>query len=569
MPFSMKLQLRCWSPPYDTARLDTAPEFEFVFSVFASGVVVKHAHEAMTDPMSIPNSGKISRTDLALAFISGLLLTAAFPKWDWEAFAWIALVPLFGSIRNRSGAAAFKLGMVAGATHYITLLYWITGVMETYGGLPTALSWSVLFLFVFYLSLYRGLFCALMAGIRKRTPRLIWTTPLLWVGLEYLRSVLLSGFPWENLGYSQYNLLPLIQISDIFGVYGLSALIVATNLVIFEIWDACRLKGTVPWKALLVVICLLLGCFIYGKWRLQSTDRQIEAAPKRHVALIQGNIDQSRKWDPSFQQETLTRYERLTFQVLPEKPDLVIWPETALPFYLFEDAELTHQALRIVRAFGSHFLVGSPTFSAEDGAAAYFNSAYLLDPEGRILGRYDKVHLVPYGEYVPLKGLLPFLGKMVDAVGDFAPGTKGRVLSMPSGDLGVLICFEIIFPELARAMAANGAHFLVNLTNDAWFGASSAPYQHFSMAVFRAVETRRAVARTANTGISAIIDPTGRIRERTPLFQEAVRTAQLPIMNQDTAYMRYGYLFERFCLGLLCLCIGWCLWDTRRKRSTD
>jgi len=495
--------------------------------------------------------------DIALAVTSGLLLTASFPKFDWWGLAWIAWIPLLGSIRNKSSGTAFKLGFIAGGIHYISLLYWITGVMKTYGQLPALVSWGILLLLVLYLSLYLAAFSALLISLTRQSPRWIWTAPFLWVGLEYFRALFLSGFPWENLGYSQYKLLPLIQISDIFGVYGLSALVVAANVVLFETWQAVQTKRAIPWKALLIVGFATAACWFYGNWCLAHFDTLVRGAPKWPIALAQGNIDQSKKWDPTFQLETLHRYERLTERSLEEGPALVIWPETALPFYLFENERLTRRFLEIVQDAKTYFLVGSPSFSSENGKVLYHNSAYLLDPDANVLGRYDKVHLVPYGEYVPLKGLFPFLGKIVEAVGDFVPGKKGQLLSTPSADVGVLICFEVIFPELARVMAANGAHFLVNITNDAWFGRSSAPHQHFSMAVFRAVETRRACARAANTGISAVIDPLGRVYKKTPLFEEAVATASVPLLEKQTFYVTYGHLFEKFCLGLLALCAGW------------
>jgi len=236
-------------------------------------------------------------------------------------------------------------------------------------------------------------------------------------------------------------------------------------------------------------------------------------------------------------------------------PDLIVWPETALPFYFLHDDALTEQMVELVRGCKAHFLVGSPSFQTGGRGTRYYNSSYLIDPSGNVLGKYDKVHLVPYGEYVPLKRFLPFLGKLVEAVGDFEPGKQGQVLSLNGKKIGVLICFEVIFPELARAMCRNGAQLLVTITNDAWFGTSSAPYQHLSMVVFRAVETHLAVARAANTGISAYIDPVGRVLDATPLFEEAVRVRHLHIMDQETFYARYGDLFAIACI-LICVAIS-------------
>jgi apolipoprotein N-acyltransferase len=310
----------------------------------------------------------------------------------------------------------------------------------------------------------------------------------------------------------------------------------------------------------MAVALAVTGTLWYGTWRMSEIDDAAKAAPQRTVALVQGNIDQTQKWLPSFQDQTVQRYGRLSLAVLERQPDLVVWPETALPFYFLHNEVLTRQVVELVRACKVHFLVGSPSFGTSGSERRWYNSAYLLNPVGDVLGRYDKVHLVPYGEYVPLKKLFPFLGKLVEAAGDFSPGEEGRVLSLENEKLGVLICFEVIFPELARAMCQNRAQLLVSITNDAWFGTSSAPYQHLSMAVFRAVENHVALARAANTGITAFVDPVGRILDSTPLFEEAIRARALPMMAQSTFYARFGDLFA---IGCVLVALGTCIWALR------
>jgi apolipoprotein N-acyltransferase len=221
------------------------------------------------------------------------------------------------------------------------------------------------------------------------------------------------------------------------------------------------------------------------------------------------------------------------------------------------DEDLTAETLELVRTSGVHFLLGSPSFRRTGQGIRYYNSAYLVGPTGKVVGKYDKVHLVPYGEYVPLKRYFPFLGKIVEAVGDFDSGQKGQVLSWGNERIGMLICFEAIFPELARSMVQNGAQLLINITNDAWFGKSSAPYQHLSMVVFRAVENHLVVARAANTGISAYVDPVGRLLDQTPLFEEAMRSRALPMMSHKSFYARHGDIFAIGCiLTSLILWIG-------------
>jgi apolipoprotein N-acyltransferase len=394
-----------------------------------------------------------------------------------------------------------------------------------------------------------------VSQLRERSIPFYLTGPFFWVALEYVRAFLISGFPWENLGYSQYDQLHLIQISDMLGVYGLSALIMAVNGVLFEFLNTVRRNGTLVWKPLVGVGLVLGGFLAYGAWRIEKTDRIVGDSPKRTVALVQGNIDQSVKWLPSFQDETMRRYATLSTDALKSDPELIIWPETALPFYFLHEQDLTAETLELVRTSGVHFVLGSPSFLRTGQRIRYYNSAYLVDPTGKVVGKYDKVHLVPYGEYVPLKRFFPFLGKMVEAVGDFESGERGQILTWGNEKVGMLICFEAIFPELARSMVRNGAQLLINITNDAWFGRSSAPYQHLSMVVFRAVENHLAVARAANTGISAYVDPVGRLLDRTPLFEEAMRCRTLPMMSQQTFYARHGDIF-----AIGCVIISLILW---------
>ncbi len=499
----------------------------------------------------------VSLGDAGLAAISGLLLTASFPKVDWGWLAWIALVPLFYAIKANPPLAALKLGFLTGLVHYTTLLYWMIGVMATYGQLPMILCGTILALLVVYLSLYPAAFSVLFSRCRAASRLHLWCAPFFWAGLEYVRAYFLSGFPWENLGCSQYNRLHLIQISDIFGVYGLSALVVAVNAMLFELCDTAKRKRAFAWKPTLATAVVMTAFVAYGTWRIARVDRDAESAPRRSVSVAQGDIDQSVKWVASFQGETLRRYGKLSLEALQDRPDLIIWPETALPFYFLHDKALSEQVLDLVRRCGVFFLVGSPSFRSHGSEIHYYNSAFLLGPSGDVLGQYDKVHLVPYGEYVPLKRFFPFLGKIVEAVGNFESGEEGQVLSLNTEKLGVLICFEAIFSPLARAMVQNGAQLLVNITNDAWFGTSSAPYQHLSMVVFRAVENHRAVARAANTGISAFIDPVGRLLEETPLFQEAVRTRTMPMLDNKTFYTSHGDLFAMGCVLIsLILCVG-------------
>jgi apolipoprotein N-acyltransferase len=228
----------------------------------------------------------------------------------------------------------------------------------------------------------------------------------------------------------------------------------------------------------------------------------------------------------------------------------MIWPETAAPFYFLEEKQYTPILLQAISAIPSDFLIGSPAAEMQADTLVFRNRAYLVTPDARVLGFYDKAHLVPFGEYVPLKRWLPFVKKIVAEVGNFGPGPPGKTLPWRGHRIGVQICYEMIFPELPRLQVQNGANCLINITNDAWYGTSSAPYQLFSMAVLRAVENRRTVIRAANTGISGFIDPCGRIIGETPLFKSATLTHRVPMLTVMSPYERWGHEFPLFCLAV-------------------
>jgi apolipoprotein N-acyltransferase len=294
---------------------------------------------------------------------------------------------------------------------------------------------------------------------------------------------------------------------------------------------------------------------LYGFHRLRIPER----GQVLKVALAQGNIPQDIKWNPAFAEQTVAVYERLSRGAGVGGVDLLVWPESAAPFYFQADARYTPRIMALASELKSAILFGSPATEEVRGTTRYLNSAFLLAPDGKVVGRSDKTHLVPFGEYVPLARLLPFVTKIVAGVGDFSPGPALVSLDTGKGRIGVLICFEAIFPELSRAYVREGSRLLVNITNDAWFGRSSAPYQHLSMTVFRAVENRVPLVRAANTGISAIIDSRGHIRRMTSLFTETLLTGEVKLGEGGTVYARFGDFFAKFCAGLSLLLVLLCL----------
>jgi apolipoprotein N-acyltransferase len=476
------------------------------------------------------------------------MLTASFPPGHFEWLAWFALVPLLMSLEETSPSLAFKLGLTTGVAHYLTLIYWIIVALKHYGNIHVVVSLGLLVMLCSYLALYPAFFAAVLAYLRG-SHFLLLKMAGLWVGLEYVRAKILTGFPWCLLGYTQYNHPEVIQIADVAGVYGLSFVLVLSNGLIYALFRSRRFhkRGALKWE-MPVVILIALFTVTYNFQRISAGE---ENQKTTKVAIVQGNIDQSVKWNPDFQEKTIQIYRNLTRRAAKLGPDLVVWPETSVPFFFQDQLDMALQLIQAAQQAQADLIFGSPAYGKEGGHATYYNRAYHILPDGHVSGYYDKVHLVPFGEYIPLKRFLPFVHRLVMSAGDFSPGKKMTPLALSDLSAGILICFEIIFPEIARAQVKNGADLLVNLTNDAWYGRTSAPYQHFAMAVLRAVENGRPLIRAANTGFSGFIDHQGKIVGRGELFTEQV-LAQEMVSGQTrlTLYTRFGDVFA------ICLLVG-------------
>ncbi len=490
------------------------------------------------------------RINILAAILSGLMLTAAFPPATTDWFIWFALVPLLAAMNNQSASKCFHLGFITGTVHFISLMYWIVVVLGKYGGLNVYLSIFILILLCFYLAIYIGLFGLHFFFFFNARFGLLLTAGG-WVCLEYLRGRLLTGLPWCFMGHSQAARLYIIQICDLVGVLGLSFLAAAVNMLIFGIiFD----RGPARKNQLIIqtsfVIVLITMTLLYGRLKLQETPGAT-LSPMR-AAVVQGNIDQSEKWLPEFQQRTIDSYEKLSLEAARAEPDLIVWPETAVPLFFQDRSQLSRRIMSIPRLTQADLLFGSPAYVESDNEVNYTNRAYLLSVENNAILTYDKVHLVPFGEYVPLQRLLPFVNRLVPAAGDFVPGDQIAPLGSDLYSAGVLICYEAVFSNLARSQVRKGADILVNLTNDAWFGKTSAPFQHFSMSVFRAVETRLPLVRAANTGISAFIDAKGRVMVKGDLFRELVLVSDIIPSEKDiTFYVRYGDLVPILLLAII------------------
>ena len=505
----------------------------------------------------------MKKKDLLLSLLSGILLILSFPSFDLEFLAWFGLVPLLYAIEGKGPYRSFKLGCLTGIVSFLGILYWIVVAVHTYGNIPLIPSVLILLLLVAYLSLFIGAFTFLTRLIQMRSGvETLLFTPFLWVALEYLRSFLLTGFPWAILGYSQYLNLPFIQMADVTGAYGLSFVILLVNVTLFWILHQWP-KRVLPLKEVIVTVTLLLCFLIYGYVKMGMVDRQVIQNPPLKIGLVQGDIDQSIKWDKAFQLETLNIYEKLSLRVAEDKPDLIIWPETATPFFFQDAKEYQPLVLDIPKKTNAFLLFGSPSYKIERGKVKHYNSAYLVSPSGEPVGKYDKIHLGPFGEYVPMQDLLFFIGSLGEGIGDFKSGKEIYDFPLPQGRFGVLICFEIIFPDLCRKFVQKGANFLVTITNDAWFGRTSAPYQHFSMAAFRAVENRVFVARAANTGITGIIDPKGKILKEVGIFERGTVNGAIRLSNQKTFYTLHGDLFASACSVFSIFLLAYALFQKR------
>jgi apolipoprotein N-acyltransferase len=530
-----------------------------------------------------------------LAGLSGLMLTGSFAPINLDWIAWISLIPLLISLENKSLSDACKIGLLAGLFHYLTLIYWIVTVLSRYGNISPILSLAALLLFSLYLSLYMAFFALVMVTFKKNRLYSLWGAST-WVALEYARSYIMTGFPWCLLGYSQYSRLPLIQISDIAGVYSISFIIVLVNFAIYNVaslmikkkisaytigyksevtsYDhnklnrkrkadpparsTLRLSTGLPererWRAgnghtfkrigiETIFTFFLVGCIlVYGYSRLKEKGDNTAKGRELRTVVVQGNIDQSLKWDSDFQEETVSIYTKLSLESADFKPQLIIWPETALPYFFQDTSHLSKEVFEVAKITNANILFGSPAYVKDKDSIFYYNRAYMVSKR-RVFDYYDKVHLVPFGEYVPLKKYIPFVHRLVPAAGDFSIGKKVQPIHSPGLTIGALICFETIFPDISRKFAAQGAELFVNLTNDAWFGRTSAPYQHLSMAVLRCVENGLPMVRAANTGISAFILANGKIVDTSKLFVRGILQKKIKLTRKKTFYSQLGDIF--------------------------
>lgn len=498
-----------------------------------------------------------------VAALSGAAMAFSMPGWGLWWLAWLAMAPLFAVVAASGRAReAFFLAWTHAFVFFLVSTQWLTHTLTVYGSIPLPLSYLLYSALAAVLAAFAGFACASLRWL-PRAPA--WASGLsaglVWVAWEYFRTVHFNGFPWNLIGYSQHPNLAVLQAVEFTGIYGMSFLVVAVGAALGRGWWEWR--GGRGWRpgaaALAAPLALVAAAWGFGHWRLANLARP--AGPGLRVAMAQGNIDQLQKWSPQYQRATLEIYDRLTRRAAAEGIDLMIWPETAAPFFFQSPTPLRARIERTARNAGVPLLFGAPAFvmrGEPKGALQRFersitdrfspeateryllrNRAYLLDANGRELGHYAKMHLVPFGEYNPI----PFVRQLVEAAGNFTPGERAHTLKLDGHEIGVLICYEGVQPDLPRTLVREGASFLVNMTNDAWFGPTVAPRQHLVQEAVRAAENKVPMVRAANTGISAVIAPSGEILAETPLYEEALLRWEIHPRAGGTFYSRHGNLF--------------------------
>ncbi|MDP2606139.1 MAG: apolipoprotein N-acyltransferase [Deltaproteobacteria bacterium] len=472
--------------------------------------------------------------------ISALLLSAPFLSQAFFATAWVAFVPLCRAVdKQESLRGAGVLGWLVGFLANLFGFHWLVYTISVFGGFPYIVS---VVLFVLYAAL-QGVQTALFALLLKRFgygPLFLFPV-VFWVAIEFWFPFL---FPW-HLANSQSSVISFIQTADLVGAYGASFLVMWCNVILARALATRKEGSTLPWVPALICAIGVIGSLAYGHLRLGRVAAEIKAAPKLSVASVQGNIPVGMKWDPQAMKTNLAAHVKLTRDIAGAQ--LVIWPESAVEEWLPESLpQLPREFIDLLELKGAHFIFGARSFSGTFAGPNFkaFNTAFLTDTHGRVLGRYHKQVLLAFGEYLPFSSILSKLPAMPFADG-FTAGDGPRTLDLPGGGkIAPLICYEDLMPELSRAFVRQTkANLLLNITNDAWYGRSVAPWQHAQLAQLRAIETRRTLLRVTNTGATTVIDATGATVQSLPTFTGAVMNANVELLEGETAYVRFGDWF--------------------------
>jgi len=496
----------------------------------------------------------ISRRAWLLAVLSAILQVIIFPLENLYVLGWVAITPLVVAIfqGQRPGPLqlqgvekfvpanakrGFLLGYACGILWYAGTCYWVFNTMKQYGGIGTLGAFGLLILFCLYLALYHGAFGLILSLLARKSLRLaLIGAPFTWVAVELARARI-SGFPWDLLGTTQVDNIPLARVATFAGVYGMSFEIMIVNTAVAAAFVVPRHRR----RSLLMVSCLAAFLLQAARWV------PAPAFPTDHrAALVQENVPvlEGTDWTRQYFDDTLVDLSHITLGAAAQAhPNLIVWPESPAPFYtgdpLFRNAVTqmasTARAWMVIGSIG----VANAEMSQRQPTHV-FNSATLISPNGEWDGRYDKIHLVPFGEYVPFKEWLGFAGGLTKEVGDFSRGTSRDPLQAGDEKLGIFICYESVFPDEVRQFAENGAQVLVNISNDGWYGDSGAYAQHLKQARMRAVENARWLLRDTNTGVTAAIDPYGRVVARSGIFEQVGMVEEVRFLSTRTMYARIG-----------------------------
>jgi apolipoprotein N-acyltransferase len=479
---------------------------------------------------------------LLLSLASGAALALAYPDYNLPLLGWVAVAGLIFCSLGAGLRLATACGLLFGLVHYVISLPWIYTVLRDYGPLPAWEAGALLGLLSLAAAVSWAVFALLLAWVSRRTQWLaLLAAPFLWVTLEFSRTHLPDiGFPWNLLGYTAASSLALLQITSITGIWGLSLLVAAYNsLIVWALLSIREAKGrsrVIPaavWAGTTIVLIAVAAA---------GAPLVPEAQPTNVAHLVQTNLPQSTSYRPDWEvvhAQDLAELERISIEAGRSRPGLVVWPEVPAPFSL-QQGTFAERATRIARQSQSDFLFGVVRWKSAGNTVEAFNSAALLDPAGRLTFVYDKIHLVPFSEYIPWRKWLWFASDLTSLVGDFSRGTQYSVGQLPGGRFSVFICYEAIFPGQVRRYVQNGAELLINISNDGWFGKSSALGQHMAMARVRAAENRRWLLRDTNTGATVSVDPYGRIVAELPRYERGVLDAPYGFRSDRTIYTRWG-----------------------------
>lgn len=471
-----------------------------------------------------------------LAILSGILTAISFPKINAFCFVWIAFIPMiYTSLRN-CVKNSLVYGFIFGFTYYAISLYWMFPFLKYNTNTTQALIVSVLLWS--YLSLYFAFWTGSLSFSRRHFYPIISClyAASSWVMLEYVRTYFLTGFGWSLLGYSQASFSYIIQFADVIGVYGISFFIILINMLLYY-W----LKDLKGKEYVLYAICLFSLVFIYGYVKINNHSNPY--GERINIGVVQPNIDQYKKWDEKYSNEIINIIKQNADDFKDKDLDLIVYPETSLPGYLQYEGNII-DLVEEISSYARLSLFCGPSY---DDVGIY-NSVFAVNDKGKILEKHDKNHLVVFGEFIPFKKILSKYFGVLNALGDFSKGKYMNVLKSYDLLVGTTICSENFFPDLSRKLVLNGAKILTNHTNDAWFFDSYAPYQHFVMNVFRAIENRKNVIVSANTGISAVIDSVGNIVKRTNLNENTTFTCEAYQNDIVTIYDKIGDVFCYLCM---------------------